>query len=268
MPASNTVFEAKWDHASTLKKVIDAVKDLIGDTSWDCTNTGMSLQSMDSSHVALVHVLLKSEGFESYRCDRNVSMGISLNSMAKVLKCAGNDDSVTLRHESESSVVNFAFESHKEERVSEFELKLMNIDTEHLGIPETEYDSIIKMPSADLRRTCADLSQFGDSVTISCAKSDVRFETSGDIGTGNVRLSARGSSDKPETEIAIEMINPVSLTFALKYLNFFTKAAPLSDTVKLCMSNNHPLCVEFPMPEVGYIRYYLAPKIDEEQDNE
>lgn len=79
MPASNTVFEAKWDHASTLKKVIDAVKDLIGDTSWDCTNTGMSLQSMDSSHVALVHVLLKSEGFESYRCDRNVSMGISLN---------------------------------------------------------------------------------------------------------------------------------------------------------------------------------------------
>ncbi|CAN7096921.1 unnamed protein product, partial [Brassica rapa subsp. narinosa] len=30
---------------------------------------------MDSSHVALVSLLLRSEGFEHYRCDRNLSMG-------------------------------------------------------------------------------------------------------------------------------------------------------------------------------------------------
>lgn len=78
MPADRTVFEAKLDHASVLKKVIDAVRDLIGDTSWDCTSNGMSLQSMDSSHVSLVHVLLKSEGFDTYQCSRNLSMGISL----------------------------------------------------------------------------------------------------------------------------------------------------------------------------------------------
>lgn len=68
--------------------------------------------------------------------------------MAKVLKCAGNDDSVTLRHESESSVVNFAFESQKEERVSEFELKLMNIDTEHLGIPVGSDNILLRMTEA------------------------------------------------------------------------------------------------------------------------
>lgn len=81
---------------------------------------------------------------------------------------------------------------------------------------------------------------------------------------GSIRLSTKGSADKPEEEVAIELENPVTLTFALKYLNNFAKATPLSPTVRLCMSNNHPLCVEYTMKDTGHIRYYLAPKIEEE----
>ena len=43
---------------------------------------------------------------------------------------------------------------------------------------------MIKMPSNEFRRICTDLGQFGDSVSISCSKGDVRFEAQGDIGTG------------------------------------------------------------------------------------
>ncbi|XP_055356068.1 proliferating cell nuclear antigen-like [Paramacrobiotus metropolitanus] len=268
MPVNaNIGFEAKMDHASLLKKIIEAIKDLLGECTWDCTNTGMSLQSMDSSHVALVNVMLKCEGFERYKCDRNLNMGINLSSMAKVLRCAGPDDSVAIKTDGDSSSASFIFESPDGDRSAEFELKLMNIDVEHLGIPDTAYDCIIKMPSQEFRRVCADLSQFGDSVTISCAKADVRFEAQGDIGTGHIRLGAKsGTVEKPEDEISIELENPVTLTFALKYLNNFAKATPLSPTVRLCMSNNHPLCIEYPMVEVGHIRYYLAPKIEEETE--
>lgn len=83
---------------------------------------------------------------------------------------------------------------------------------------------------------------------------------------GHIRLGVNNAVDKPEEEITIEMGNAVSLTFALKYLNNFAKATPLSPTVQLCMSNNHPLCIEYPMSGVGHIRYYLAPKIEEETD--
>lgn len=37
------------------------------------------------------------------------------------------------------------------------------------------------------------------------------------------------------------MNEPVQLTFALRYLNFFTKATPLSPTVTLSMSADVPL---------------------------
>jgi proliferating cell nuclear antigen len=47
--------------------------------------------------------------------------------------------------------------------VSEFDLKLMDIDGEHLGIPETDYDVAVNMPSAEFQRICRDLSVLGES---------------------------------------------------------------------------------------------------------
>lgn len=33
---------------------------------------------MDASHVALVALNLKSEGFDEFRCDRNISLGLNM----------------------------------------------------------------------------------------------------------------------------------------------------------------------------------------------
>lgn len=53
------------------------------------------------------------------------------------------------------------------------------------------------------------------------------------------------------------------MTFAMRYLNLFTKATPLSSSVTLSMSPDVPLVTEYKISEMGYIRYYLAPKIDD-----
>lgn len=44
----------------------------------------------------------------------------------------------------------------------------MDIDSEHLGIPEAEYHAIIKMPSAEFARICRDLSTIGDTGNLLC----------------------------------------------------------------------------------------------------
>ena len=71
---------------------------------------------------------------------------------------------------------------------------------------------------------------------------------------------------QPEDAIVIEMNEPVALSFALRYMNSFTKATPLSDTVTISLSSELPVVVEYKVAEMGYIRYYLAPKIEEEED--
>ena len=70
--------------------------------------------------------------------------------------------------------------------------------------------------------------------------------------------------DKEDDAVVIEMQEPVELNFALRYLQLFTKATALGPTVSLSMSPEIPIVVEYPVDTMGYIRYYLAPKIDEE----
>ena len=80
------MFEARLTQGSLLKKVLEAIKDLVTDANFDCSAQGFALQAMDSSHVSLVSLLLRADGFEHYRCDRGLSMGMNLGNFAKMLK--------------------------------------------------------------------------------------------------------------------------------------------------------------------------------------
>jgi len=149
------------------------------------------------------------------------------------------------------------------DRISEYELKLMDIDSEHLGIPDTQYDAVVQMSSAEFLRICRDLQVLSDSVQIDVTKEGVKFAAKGELGSGAVTLKQNGNVDKEEDSTLIELQQDVSLNFSLKYLVNFTKATPLSSRVSLSMSSEVPLLVEYKM-EAGYIRYYLAPKIGED----
>ncbi|KAF7081183.1 hypothetical protein CFC21_085156 [Triticum aestivum] len=267
------MLELRLVQGSLLKKVLEAIKELVTDANFDCSGTGFSLQAMDSSHVALVALLLRSEGFEHYRCDRNLSMGMNLGNMAKMLRCAGNDDIITIKADDGSDTVTFMFESPNQDKIADFEMKLMDIDSEHLGIPDSEYQAIVRMPSSEFSSICKDLSSIGDTasgpcvaVIISVTKEGVKFSTAGDIGTANIVCRQNNTVDKPEQSTIIEMQEPVSLTFALRYMNSFTKASPLSDQVTISLSSELPVVVEYKIGEMGYIRFYLAPKIEEDEE--
>ena len=73
-------------------------------------------------------------------------------------------------------------------------------------------------------------------------------------------LRSHENIEKPDLNVAIELTDPVSLTFSLKYLVNFCKAQGLSGTVKLCLSPDVPLLVEYTLAGSSYLRFYLAPK--------
>lgn len=145
---------------------MDAIKDLVQDCNFDCNDSGIALQAMDNSHVALVSMMLKSESFSPFRCDRNIALGINLTSLTKVLRCAQTEDILTMKAEDAPDVVNFTFESAESDRISEYDIKLMDIDQEHLGIPDTEYSATIALPSSEFQRITRDLSALSESGTL------------------------------------------------------------------------------------------------------
>ena len=103
------------------------------------------------------------------------------------------------------------------------------------------------------------------TVSIEASKDGVKFSCSGDIGNGAVTLRSHNNVEKPELNVEIELTEPVSLTFSLKYLVNFCKASGLSKSVKLCLSNEVPLLVEYALAGSSYLRFYLAPKASHSQ---
>lgn len=100
--------------------------------------------------------------------------------------------------------------------------------------------------------------------TIAVTKEGIRFSATGDLGTGNIMLKHNTVVDKEDEAVVIDMQEPVALNFALRYLAMFSKGTALGPTVALSMSPDIPIVVEYPIEKLGHIRYYLAPKIDEE----
>ena len=220
------MFEAKLADGTPLKKLFEAMKDLFTSVNFECNDNGISCQAMDSSHVCLCSVLLRHDAFDPYRCDRSVTLGMNCVTMSKILKCAGNDESICLRAEDSADIVTLIFEKSNQERISKFEMKLMDIDSEHLGIPDQDYDAVIKMPSHELSRIIRDLSQFGDTVTIACTKDGVRFSCNGDSGSGSITLRNSSSVDSNEdNEVSIELKEAVTQTYAMRFLILFGKVS-------------------------------------------
>jgi len=103
------MLEVTFEDANTLRKITDAVKDLVDDVTINAGPNGISLQAMDGTHVALVSLDLKDSGFQDYRSDQNFEIGIRLKQLYRILKISGRGDSLTLNYKADASTLSLKF---------------------------------------------------------------------------------------------------------------------------------------------------------------
>merc|ERR1711933_647976 len=172
------------------------------------------------------------------------SLGMNVDSLSKILKMCGPADSLKVRWQNDADSVSFQCETGEEDRISEFDLKLMQIESEHMEVPEQQYKVTARLPSADFQKICRDLKEFGETMQVKASKEGITFSVQGDVGGGNVMLKPR-ESEKAEEKVALTVHEPVTATFALRYLVNFAKAAPLCGAVELGLGPDAPLLVKY-----------------------
>ena len=143
---------------------------------------------MDTSHVALVSLNLTQDGFETYRADTSMVLGVNIANLAKVMKLADNNDTITLQADSEGSHLKVIFENPKTQRTTEFNLNLITIDSEHLAIPETDYQAVVTINSSEFSKICKELYSISESVSVTATSDFVQFSVEGEVGSGSVKL--------------------------------------------------------------------------------
>ena len=108
----------------------------------------------------------------------------------------------------------------------------------------------------EFSKICSSMKEFGTDLMIRLTPSDVKFIVSGDEADGSLCLT---EANNVHLQINVE----IEQNFAIKHLVTFCKAAPLSDVVELELGEGFPMRVSFIFTNSDFIRYYLAPKIDE-----
>ena len=259
------MFQAKLKEATTLKKVIDSVKDLVSDVNLLCTADGIQMQAMDSAHVCLVCFTLLAEGFAEYECSEDFTLGLNITTLSKILRCAENTDTLTLATTPESDTLDITFESPNGLRQSTFELRRMDIDAEQIEIPETEYQCSLKMPCSQFSKLIRDMSTIGEATKIHMKSSVISFSViTESAGNAKTTVHEDRTCKREEEQTLIETDEPdreVTQMFALRYLSYFAKTTGIADQVGMYMRDGMPLYVTYDMGDIGSIGYYLAPKL-------
>lgn len=248
----------------TFVHIFSSLSELINDVTLQIEKKKITINSMDTSHVSLVKVVLKSKKFDEYLCERdNFCVGINLTSMNKVLKCLRHDDELTIQLKESSDVMQFHFKSKN--RVSKFEMKLVDIDEDgNMNIPDMDYCLTVRMSSNRFQKICSDFTNFGDVLMINANDANhIEFSLQGDNVNGKLKLKQNELDDESIVLIAFKKFFCGS--FTLRYLNIFTKTKNVSDAVTLFFAQDSPMKMKC-KTDLGMIAFYLAPKINDIKD--
>lgn len=247
--------EAKIN-ASLFRRLIESVSELINESVFDFTSEGLSLQSMDTAHIAVVEAKLAKEAFHSYRCVNSHSIGIGLTSLVKILRGISEKDILILSlKESNTTHLNLIINSLKHGSITEYDLQLMSIDREALEMKHLLFCTKVESLSKEMARNFRDLGHFGQTITI-------------DVSEENILLSSDNLDIKARIHLKSGSVNHITCTenihqtFCARYLNIIGRAASIANKLTLEMGPDVPLLIQYNLNNSGFLKFYLVSKVD------
>ena len=212
------------------------------------------VQSINSSHVIIMEVVLPSTWFSVYSVSPEISMiGLHSSLFYKVLKkrekhqkihleCSdANTDYIEVHltsiiegTESTSAIDKTIFDKH-------FHIPSIEIETELVAIPEMEYQAEFVLDSDAFANLINQLKDFGDALEMEC--SEEKIELRANSSENGRMLTAIPMADL--SEYAIEDGEKIVSEFALKYLHEIGSYKSISKHVEISLSRDFPMRILF-----------------------
>eukprot|EP00826_Nyctotherus_ovalis_P010228 TRINITY_DN12717_c0_g1_i3.p1 TRINITY_DN12717_c0_g1~~TRINITY_DN12717_c0_g1_i3.p1 ORF type:complete len:294 (-),score=68.58 TRINITY_DN12717_c0_g1_i3:171-1052(-) len=258
---SSFVFEGTLINVTKFRRLIESIKELVKEVNMVITDSGLAIQAIDSSHVALVSANIKSEGFSAFNCKKNITLGVSLENLIKVIKLAGDSDSITMQAGEDGDKLYLSFENSSNlfrkylegTKKIDFVFNLIVIESESFDIPEEDSDATLTMDASESARLFHDIYQVSETVTIEANEERFVFWSEGDMGKSRTVLTSNMTTK-------IKVKNTLRQSYAMRYLNMFNKAATCSTEMKMTLKEGAPMVLNYDLGTMGEIKFYLAPK--------
>lgn len=243
----------KTVQASAVRSVFEVLKDIINDVNVYFREDGVTIITLDTARATLVHMHLGAENFEEYECSSHITAGININNTYKLLKSMSNNDTLTINI-TNTDYMEFVIENVAKKSNTRFNLKLLDINEDSLDVPDIQMDSITTMPSIDFQRIVRDMGNIASEMSILRKENVLELSCIGDF-----------ASQTTVIEYPDEVQGVIGNTFSLKYINLFTKATGMCSSVQLMQhssDNDMPIIFRYTIANLGDIKFYLAPKVE------
>ena len=263
--------------ATAFKVLVEALKELLTDTSVEFDETGMKILAMDSSHVVLVHLKLDAANFEVFHCDGPISVGINMLNLHKLIKTINNNNTLSLFIDKDDvNYLGIKIESSEKNTKTSFKLNLLELDHHDIYVDPTAFTEVVTLPSADFQKICRDMNNLAENIEIRSIQNQLIFSCKGDFcsqetivsdasttSASSASASGGGTSSSAAEAAAAAAASAsseiVQGVFSIKHLVLFTKCTNLCSTLELYLKNDYPLIIRYDVSSLGSIRLALAP---------
>jgi len=253
-------FNITFNKASDFKKIIDGVKDLISDFNIDFSPDGIYIQFMDTAVVSMCEITMHKNYFKSYDSQKNVQLGINCSKMGILLKCIANDNEMTFLYKEGSDKIEIR--SCKKDEQINFKMNLITIENSRFDVPEMIPDSEFEMSSKDFKKICTDLATLdADVIDVGVSKDKLTIKVNGALA--EVKLIKQAGD-----EIDIKHTRDISSNFSMKYMLHFCKLFTISNNINIQLTQNNPMRVKYDIGNKSEILFFLAPSMDEDDDDD
>ncbi|MBT4135851.1 proliferating cell nuclear antigen (pcna) [archaeon] len=239
----------KLDNPKIFSEIISIISELVLEVRIKVNREGMSIQAIDPANVAMISFKLPSSAFSELEIENEEVLGVSLDSLKAVLRRvkAGSVLIIT-KQENELRL------QIQDKVKREFNLALIDIETEEKELPNLDFSSKIEMPSLDFAEAIEDCGVVADSCSFVSEPDKFVMKAKGSLNS----FKSEFSSD----ELNIEAENNSS-KYSLEYLQKMVKATKITDKVKVNFATDYPLRLEFITPFIE-LAFILAPRVESE----
>ena len=237
----------KLENPGLLSRVVEIISELVTEVRIKVNESGLSITAMDPANVSMVRFVLPKKSFSSFETGEEV-LGINLDNLKKILKRSNSVSSLVM--ERKKNLLNIQIHDKIKRN---FNLSLIDIESEEKDMPQLEFSSVVELNSLDFSDSIEDCMVVADACSFI-------------IDNGKFIIEAKGlnsaMSEFSGDEARIKAENCKS-RYSLEYLQKFVKGAKLADKTVLRFANDHPLKIDI-KNEFMELSFLLAPRVETE----
>ena len=235
------------------------------------------VQGMDNNHVSIFEINLMKEWFDLYQLSSPLTIGVNTIIFHKILNTRGQDHKILLsieKNNQDKLSIDFICDS-KGEFNKAFHMPLMELDTEHMGIPDTEYDLEFTLSSKKIKSIIDELSNFGDTINITYENDIVQFSSQTE-SEGSMKIKA----DVEDFELCSVVEGAiVDSGYATRFIQFMTHFHKINKSCTIFIQSDIPTQLKYSLEDKtdeeneernieqeNYVRFFLAPKIKDTEE--